>query len=321
MPAAAMTRCSAGRSPCMPCAASPPMPTASRPAASCISCRSCSAPSMCRAAFATRRRFRSPRRPASSPPASRARSSPTRRCPVRRSGFVTAPEDLLVDDEGRPQRIDKAYSLGSADGRPWPHAHGHRQCGQARSLRHRRALPVHGQYELELGHECAGHARLSDRQGRGDRRISHSEDHLFRCLCLGDGALRRSHPARHHLSRALGLHLAARPADLGSRWPGRFDPPAGGRARPRRARLPDRAARSGREARPARHDPHRRHAALSRRLSRLHRQSRARARPRAARRLSRPQWQGARPRRAQSRAACSAISTMAATGSTNCPIT
>jgi hypothetical protein len=37
----------------------------------------------------------------------------------------------------------------------------------------------------------------------------------------------------------LGLHLAARPADLGADRRGRFDPLAGGRAGPRRARLPD----------------------------------------------------------------------------------
>ena len=48
---------------------------------------------------------------------------------------------------------------------------------------------------------------------------------------------------------------------------GRRDPPAGGRARPRRARLPGRAARPRRAARLARLRHRRRHAALSRRLS------------------------------------------------------
>ena len=62
MPAGAMRRWSAGRSRCMPCAASRPIPTASRPAAPSTSCRSFSAPSMCRAAFATSRPFPKPRR-------------------------------------------------------------------------------------------------------------------------------------------------------------------------------------------------------------------------------------------------------------------
>ena len=82
----------------------------------------------------------------------------------------------------------------------------------------------------------SGGARASDRQGCGDRRIPHPEDHLLRRLCIGDGRLCRSDPARHHLSRALGLHLAARPADLEADGAGGCDPPAGGRARPRRAR-------------------------------------------------------------------------------------
>ena len=109
-------------------------------------------------------------------------------------------------------------------------------------------------------------------QKEAGRLLHDPEDHLFRRLCLRDGAIRRPDPAGHHLSRALGLHLAARPADLGSRWPGGFDPPAGGRARPRRAPLPDRAARPRHAAGPSRHDAHRWLAALSRRLSGLHRQ-------------------------------------------------
>ena len=56
--------------------------------------------------------------------------------------------------------------------------------------------------------------RAPDREGRQDRRIQDPEDHLLRRLFLRDGRLRRPDPARHHLSRALGLHLAARPADL-----------------------------------------------------------------------------------------------------------
>ena len=127
----------------------------------------------------------------------------------------------------------------------------------------------------------------SDRDRSGDRRIPDPEDHLLRRLLLRDGRLCRSHPSRHHLPRALGLHLAARPADLGRRRPGRRHPPAGGRARPRRARLPDRCCSISAPGSACRASSRRRHAALSRRLCRLHRQSRARARHRPARRLSR----------------------------------
>ena len=119
------------------------------------------------------------------------------------------------------------------------------------------------------------------------RRLPHPAHHLFRCLLLGDGRLCRSGPARHDLSRALGLHLAARPADLRCRRPGRCHPPAGGRARPRRAAVPGRADRSRRAARAARHDQRRWRAALPRRLCRLHGQPRAQPGHRPARRLAR----------------------------------
>ena len=111
--------------------------------------------------------------------------------------------------------------------------------------------------------------------------------HLLRRLLLRDGGLRRSHPARHDLSRALGLHLAARPADLRARRPGRRDPPAGGRARSRRAPVPGRADRSRRAAGAAGLRQGGRRAELSRRLCRLHRQPRAHARHRPAGRLAR----------------------------------
>ena len=61
--------------------------------------------------------------------------------------------------------------------------------------------------------------------------------------------------------------------------------------------------------------------ALSRRLSRLHGEPRACARPRPARRISRRGWQGQGQGRAQPRSAQSAISKMAATGFTNCRTT
>ena len=77
-----------------------------------------------------------------------------------------------------------------------------------------------------------------------------------------DGRLRRPDPARHDLSRALGLHLAARPADRRRRRRRRCDPPAGARAGPRRAAVPGRADRARRAARPAGLRQRRRRAAL-----------------------------------------------------------
>ena len=119
----------------------------------------------------------------------------------------------------------------------------------------------------------------------GEYRIP--RDHLFRRLLFRDGRLCRPGPARHDLSRALGLHLAARPADRRGRRPRRLDPPADPHARPRRAAVPGRADRIGRAARPAGLCQRRRRAALSRRLQGLYRAARARAGHRAARRLAR----------------------------------
>ena len=99
-----------------------------------------------------------------------------------------------------------------------------------------------------------------------ERRLQDPAHHLLRRLFLRDGGLRRSRPARHHLSRTLGLHLAARPADRRCRRCRRCDPPAGDQARPRRAAVPGRADRPRRPARTAGHVDGRRPRALSRGL-------------------------------------------------------
>jgi hypothetical protein len=88
-----------------------------------------------------------------------------------------------------------------------------------------------------------GHA---DGHGRG-RRLRDPEDHLFRRLFLRDGGLCRPDPARHDLSGTLGLHLAARPADLRAGWSptrsaGRWSSPTATCAGSRRADRPRRAA-------------------------------------------------------------------------------
>ena len=208
--------------------------------------------------------------------------------------------------------------LGRAAGRPRPAADGDRQRLARRSLPDRGAVPVHGQHGLELGDEPRRDHAHADRQGPGHRRLPHSQDHLRRRLPLRDGGLRRPRPARHDLSRALGLHLAARPADRHRARPRRRDPPAGGDARPRRAAVPGRADRPRRAAAAAGLRPSRRRAALSRRLRRLPRQPRAQARRRPARRLARHQGRRARPRRAQRPASSTPTSRTAASGSTTC---
>ena len=112
--------------------------------------------------------------------------------------------------------------------------------------------------------------------------------------------LRRPDPAGHHLSRTLGLHLAARPADLRA-------PTAPADAIRQPVVEPDRDVRAfqivlldlgARLGLPGFVTEDRR-AALSRRLSGLHRQPRAQPGHRLARRLPRRGRQELRPRRAQ----------------------
>ena len=103
-------RRSDARSACTRCAASRRTPTAFTPAARCICCRSCSARSMYRAVFATSRRIPSRSRPDPGPRARSARSCPARPLPRPPLGFPTGPEDLLVEADGTPRRIDKAFS-------------------------------------------------------------------------------------------------------------------------------------------------------------------------------------------------------------------
>ena len=80
-------------------------------------------------------------------------------------GFVTAPSDLLVDADGKPQRIDKAYSWEAPIA-----AHGlmHTVIANA-AKRDPYGIDVlfmyMGEYELEFGDECAGYHPASHRQG------------------------------------------------------------------------------------------------------------------------------------------------------------
>ena len=159
----------------------------------------------------------------------------------------------------------------------------------------RRAVHVHGQHELELGDECAGHARGISRRRTRRRRVRHPAASSTpmpmppRWSHYADLIL----PDTTYLERWDCISLLDRPIS-------EADGPADSirqpvvepdrDVRPFQEVLLDLGARLGLPGMAT----HRWHAALSRRLSRLHRQPRTRAGPWAARRLPRPGRQGAR---------------------------
>ncbi len=159
-------------------------------------------------------------------------------------GFVTGPEDLLVDamTESRV-RIDKAYSWEAPLAAARADAHGDPQRLGGRSLPDRHAVPLHGQHGVELVDEH-GRARsrmLTDKHEDGDAGSTESRSSSIPTPTIPETVrLCRPRAAGHHLSRAPRLHQPARPADQPRRWAGRRDPPAGDRARPRRAAVPGR---------------------------------------------------------------------------------
>ena len=187
-------------------------------------------------------------------------------------GFVHGPEDLLIDDDGKPIRIDKAYSWEAP-------------------------LAAHGLMHMVIANAWAGDpykidtlllymanmswnsamntARtmemLTDKDEAGDYKIPYiiySDAYASEMVAYADLVL----PDTTYLERWDCISLLDRPICDADGAGGR-DPPAGRRARPRRARVPIGADRSRRAARPAGHD--RREdgrAEISRRLSRLHRQ-------------------------------------------------
>ena len=164
-----------------------------------------------------------------------------------------------------------------------------RQCLARRSLPGRGAVPLHGQHGVELGHEPGRDHAHARRQGPGHRHLPHPAVHLCRLLPLRDRGLCRPGLAGYHLSRALGLHLAARSADRHRSRPRRRDPAARGRTGPRCAAVPGGLDRPGRAPQAACLCPSRRRATLSGRLSRLSGPPSAQARHRAAGRLARDQ--------------------------------
>ena len=170
-------------------------------------------------------------------------------------GFPTGPEDLLVDAEGTPQRIDKAFSWDAPLS-----AHGlmHMVIANAakrRSLPHRRAVHVHGQHGLELVHEPAGHAGAPDREGPRRPATTRSPGSSIRTPI---SPRRCPTPISSSPTPPTSSAGTASPCSTG-RSPSPTAPPTPSAsrswpARPRRAPVPGRAARSRRPSEAAGHD-------------------------------------------------------------------
>ena len=139
--------------PCMPCAASRLIPTAFTPAASSTSCRSSSAPSMCPAAIATRRRIRGPIPPGIRPAGKPGQVKPNTPLAGPPLGFVQSPEDLSSTRTGRPAASTRPISWEAPLA-----AHGLMHTVIANAARRdpyaiEVLFALHGQHGLELGHE------------------------------------------------------------------------------------------------------------------------------------------------------------------------
>ena len=230
-------------------------------------------------------------------------SKPNTMLPGMALGFPQGPQDLLLEDDGTPIRIDKAFTWDAP-------------------------LAAHGMMHMVIANAWAGDPykidtlflymanmawnssmnpgesmrMLADKDpATGD--IPHPARDLLRRVLLGNRAVRGSDPARYDLSRTVGLHFDAGPADRQPRGAGGRDPPAGAAARPRRAPVPGRADRPRRAAETARIRQGRRQPAVSR-LRGLYRQPRTPPRRRPARRLARRRRQRRGQGRGQPRPAC-----------------
>ena len=303
---------------CTPCAASRPIPTAFTPAAPSTCCRCCSARSTCPAASASSRPTRSSAPPGPKP-AGKDGGKPMTPLDGMPLGFVCGPEDLLVDEDGTPLRIDKAYSWEAPLA-----AHGlmHmviRNAWARRSLPDRHAVHVHGEHGLELVDEHRRDHRHADRQGRGGQ-LQDPLHHLFRRLLLRDGAFADLVlPDTTYLERHDCISLLDRPISHAD-GPGDairqpvVEPDRD--VRPFQSVLIDLGARLGL---PGFVDDD--GAAEIPRLCRLHRQPRAHAGHRPARRLARRGRRRRSARASPTPTSCSATSTMAASGTTTSPTT
>ena len=213
-------------------------------------------------------------------------------------GWPESPDDLFVDAEGGPVRIDKGFS--------WEHplsAHGLMHNVITNAWRGDpypidTLLIFMANMAWNSHHEHGRGAQDAQRQARG-RRIQDSLPGGLRRLPVGDDGLCRPGAARHHLPGAARLHVDARPADLRVRRAGGFGAHPGAAAHGPVPAVPGSAGRTGLAAEVPGLRHARRHAQVPR-LPRLHRQLRDRARARAS-----ASWPAGAARAARSRCAAS----------------
>ena len=169
----ATTASSAGRSACMRCAASRPIPTASTPAAPSICCRCCWAPSIRPGGFRYKPPFPRPAPPPIRPGGKPGQVAAESRCRARRSASRKGRRICWSRPTARRARIDKAFSWEAPLA-----AHGLMHMVIPNAMR---AIPTRStrcsctwRTWLELGDEHRRHDAHADRQGSGDRRRTRS---------------------------------------------------------------------------------------------------------------------------------------------------
>ena len=313
--AAGTRRWSAARSPSTPCAASPRIPTASIPAARCTCCRCCSARSIPRAPGATSRPSRGRSRPGPGPAGKGAK--PNTPLAGNILSFPHGPDDLLVDDDGNPLRIDKAFSW---DAPLALHGMMHTVIGNA-GIGDPYKIDTLFMFMANMAWNSAMNPGeviriLTEQRPDGEYIIPHviySDAFYSR-----DGALCRPDPAGHHLPRTLGLHLASSTGRSAARM-------APAMPSASRCSTPDRDVRpfqdvlielGARLGLPAFVKPD--GCAALQGLPRLHRQPRAHARASARWPASAARTARRRASASRTRTSCSATSTTAASGATTC---
>ncbi len=190
-------------------------------------------------------------------------------------GFPANPDELAINADGSPIRIDHAFS--------WEHplsAHGlmHNVITNATRgdpYRLDTLLIFMANMAWNSTHEHDGGARDAQPQGRG-RRVQDPVPRRLRRVPERDGRVRRPRAARHDVPRAPRRDEHARPADLRVRRPGRFGARAG-RAADRRVQAVPGGAGRARVAAQVSGVHHRRRRAQVQGLPRLRRQLRAAA--------------------------------------------
>ena len=159
-------------------------------------------------------RFKPPYpKPVKAHPTPHTEAHPNAPLPGPHLGYPRGPEDLKLDADGRPERIDKAFSWDAP-------------------------LAVHGLMHMVISNAVAGDPyeidtlflymanmawnssmntaqvmeMLTATGDDGEYRIPHII--YSDAYSVGNGGLRRSHSARHDLSGASRLHFAVGPSDL-----------------------------------------------------------------------------------------------------------